>query len=73
MPMYPSIEVEHGPRFPDIKVKLSRADLENGWSLHGTVRSALPVDVRHEQFTREALAGDYQHMLWTVMDWVDFY
>lgn len=72
MPWFTDIEVEHGPRFPDIKVQLSRADLENGWSLHGTVRSALPVDVRHE-FSLDALSGDYQYLMWTAMQWVDVY
>ena len=64
----------HTPRFPDITVQLTGED-GNHWAIIGRVRLALrqggATSEEQTQFTAEATAGDYDHLLRTVMAWVD--
>ena len=60
-------------RHPDINVPLVGQD-GNAFAIMGRVRSAmkrakLPAE-EVEAFTKEATAGDYDHLLQTVMSWV---
>ena len=61
-------------RYPQITVELTGTD-GNAFAVLGKVRRALhaegvaPADV--EVFTKEAKAGDYDHLLQTCMRWVD--
>ena len=62
------------PPFPDVTVALSEMD-GNAFFILGSVRKALrrggagTADL--DEFTREATAGGYDHLLQTVMAWVD--
>lgn len=61
-------------KYPDITVKLVGED-GNAFAILGTVRKALrragiPADEIAE-FTAEATNGDYNHLLRTVLAWVD--
>lgn len=59
------------PKYPNIEVRLSGQD-GNSWSIISRVRDALRragVPGVHE-FTDEAIAGDYDDLLATVMRWV---
>jgi len=61
-------------KYPEIKVKLVGED-GNAFSILGRVRKALrnggvPQD-KIEEFTKEATSGDYDHLLQTVMNWVE--
>ena len=62
------------PRYPDVTVRLVGED-GNAFSIMGRVRGALRrADVPQdeiERFTAEAMAGDYDDLLRTVMAWVD--
>lgn len=63
-----------GVKHPDIFVPLVGED-GNAFSILGRVRSALrrggvPQD-EIAKFTEEATSGDYNHLLQTVMRWVD--
>lgn len=62
------------PRYPNIEVQLSGED-GNAFAIMGAVRRALRrADVPNaeiEEFSREAMAGDYDHLLQTCMRWVD--
>lgn len=61
------------PRFPDIEVHLVGED-GNAFAIIGRVQRALrqaevPEEVVQE-FLAEATAGDYDHLLRTVVQWV---
>ena len=61
-------------KFPNVEVRLSNKD-SNAFFILGRVRGALrkagvsEVDIN--AFTKEATAGDYDHLLQTVMKTVD--
>lgn len=62
------------PRHPEITVQLTDTD-GNAFAILGTVqralrRAGLPQEERDE-FLAEATAGDYDHLLQTVMAWVE--
>jgi hypothetical protein len=66
--------MDDGPRFPEAKVQLTGGD-GNAHVIMAKVRNALrragaPGDAI-EEFTREAMAGDYDHVLATCMRWAD--
>ena len=62
------------PKFPHIKVTLVGAD-GNAFCILGKMQRELrkakvsPDDVR--LFMKEAMSGDYDHLLQTCMKWVD--
>lgn len=61
-------------KHPEVKVKLVGED-GNAFAILGKVRQAmkrakLPAE-EIKQFTDEATAGDYDHLLQTVMQWVE--
>lgn len=62
------------PKYPKIKVKLTGRN-GNVFSIMGTVVTALrKARVEHseiEAFKKEAMAGDYKHLLESIMNWVD--
>jgi hypothetical protein len=62
------------PRYPEITVELIGTD-GNAFAVLGRVRRALSAaDVPHDEiraFINEATAGDYEHLLATVMRWVN--
>ncbi|NLS80141.1 MAG: hypothetical protein GXY76_23115 [Chloroflexi bacterium] len=62
------------PKYPQVKVKLVGED-GNAFAILGRVTKALRKGgVSREEvdaFLHEAMSGDYDHLLWTVMDWVD--
>jgi hypothetical protein len=62
------------PRCPDVSVRLVGTD-GNAFAILGRVRRALTdADVSEDDqaaFTAEATSGDYDHLLQTVMRWVD--
>jgi hypothetical protein len=62
------------PRHPDVSVRLVGTD-GNAFAILGTVRRALMaanVDADElAEFTADATSGDYDHLLQTVMRWVD--
>jgi hypothetical protein len=61
------------PKFPDVNVELVGQD-GNAFSIIGRVRGALR-DAGHSdaasEFQAEAMSGDYDHLLRTVMDYVN--
>jgi len=63
-----------GPRHPEIEVQLSGED-GNALFIIGRIRAALrragvsPEEV--QEFSREAMSGDYDNVLQTAMRWVD--
>ena len=62
-----------GPKYPDIKVRLTGAD-GNAFAILGAVskamkRAGLDASARKE-FTDEATSGDYDHLLQTCMKFV---
>lgn len=61
-------------KYPEITVQLSGRD-GNAWQMVGRTRNALRQGkVPHdeiEEFATEALSGDYDHVLQTIMAWVD--
>jgi hypothetical protein len=61
-------------RYPDVRVQLTGED-GNAFAILGRVRQALRRGgVSKEEiaaFTAEATSGDYDHLLRTVMEWVD--
>ena len=62
------------PRYPTITVPLSDQD-GNAMSIIGRVGAALKQagvsrEIRAE-FAKEAMSGDYDHVLQTVMAWVE--
>lgn len=62
------------PRYPDIKVQLTGED-GNAFAVLGRVsqklRDAGVSDDEIKAFKAEAKAGNYDHLLQTVMDWVE--
>ena len=62
------------PRYPDIKVKLVGGD-GNAFSVLGNVtramRKAGVEKPEIDAFMQEATSGDYDHLLFTCMTWVD--
>lgn len=60
------------PKYPDVKIKLTGKD-GNAFVIISRVRAKLRAaghaDVVDE-FTNEAMSGDYDHVLRTCMDWV---
>lgn len=63
-----------GPKYPKVKVKLVGTD-GNAYAIIGAVMRAMRVaglsDEERGAFSREACAGDYDHLLATAMKWVD--
>lgn len=61
-------------KYPNVKVALIGED-GNAFSILGRVEEALrKAGVSHEErslFRKEATAGDYDHLLQTVMTWVN--
>lgn len=61
------------PKYPHIHVHLIGED-GNAFSIIGRTRRALRLAAVPEsvvqEFTKEATSGDYNHLLCTVMDWV---
>jgi hypothetical protein len=60
-------------KFPDVEVQLTGED-GNAFSIISRVRRALREHASGDQiedFTKEAMAGDYDHVLQTVMAWVN--
>jgi hypothetical protein len=61
-------------KYPNVKVQLSNQD-GNAMSIIARVRRALRrADVPNdevEQFSREAMSGDYDNVIQTAMKWVD--
>ena len=61
-------------KYPEVKVKLTGED-GNAFSILGRVKRALKdAGVSAEEqsaFFKEASSGDYDHLLQTVMRWVD--
>lgn len=61
-------------KYPDVHVSLVGED-GNAMSIVGRVRRALKdagvSSSEITEFTNEALSGDYDHLLQTVMEWVD--
>jgi hypothetical protein len=67
---YPKVE----PKYPKIKVKLSGKD-GNAFNLMGIVQHAMRKGgVPREEISKcmdEAMSGDYDHLLQTLMSWVN--
>ena len=61
-------------KHPEVTVKLSGED-GNAMSIIGRTRRAMRrggvPDAELEAFTKEAMSGDYDHVLQTVMNWVE--
>jgi hypothetical protein len=64
--------MEAEPLYPEVHVKLSGEDgnaiLSRTWR---ALRRAGVVQEEIDRFTKEARAGDYDHLLRTVMKWVE--
>jgi len=62
------------PKYPNVKVNLSDSD-GNAFSIIGRVRKAMRrAGVSNEEieaFSKEAMSGDYGHVLQTVMKTVE--
>lgn len=61
-------------KFPDVEVQLSGQD-GNAFSIIGRTRGALraggATSDQLKEFADEAMSGDYDHVLQTVMKWVN--
>ncbi len=61
-------------KYPNITVKLAGED-GNAFSILGRVRKALRLanvsKEKQDEFMEEAMSDDYDHLLQTVMEWVD--
>lgn len=61
-------------KYPDIHVKLIGED-GNAYNLLGITKRALKKagisDEEIKQFMDEAMSSDYNHLLRTIMDWVE--
>ena len=61
-------------KYPGLQVKLVNED-GNAFAILGRVSKALRragvSKVERDEFMAEATSGDYNHLLKTVMDWVD--
>ena len=66
--------IREGCRYPEIKVQLSGTD-GNAWSILGAVGAALVKagvsKAERAEFVHEAIKRDYNHLLETVVLWVD--
>ncbi len=62
-----------GVKYPDVEVQLS-GEGGNAFSVMGAVRKALKragvSQIEVEAFNKEAMSGDYDHLLQTCMKWV---
>lgn len=62
------------PRYPNIEVQLSGED-GNAMAILGRVTGAMRragvSRAEREEFTTEAMGGDYDHLLQTCMKWVE--
>ena len=62
------------PKYPDITVQLVGED-GNAFAVLGKVSRALRQagvsPAERDAFTQEATAGDYDHLLQTIMRWVE--
>lgn len=62
-----------GPKFPNIEVELSGQD-GNAFGMVSRTRAALKrggaTREQEEEFFNDALSGDYDHVLQTIMAWV---
>lgn len=64
------------PKYPDIEVQLSGADGNAMFIMSRVGRALKTAGVSREEidkFYEEAKSGDYDHVLRTVMDWVETY
>lgn len=65
---------DHGPKYPEIEVQLSDED-GNAMLIIGRVtramRTARIPQPEIDAFRKEAMADDYDHLLQTVMRWVE--
>jgi hypothetical protein len=61
------------PKYPDIRVQLTGKD-GNAYNLLGLVNRALRQagisQAERDAFRQEATTGDYDHLLQTVMRWI---
>jgi len=61
-------------KYPSVKVKLVGED-GNAFMIIGRTISAMKrkgvSPVKIDEFKKEAMSGDYDHLLQTVMDWVE--
>ncbi|MYB36798.1 MAG: hypothetical protein F4Y26_05270 [Gammaproteobacteria bacterium] len=60
------------PKHPDVEVQLIGTD-GNAFAIVAKVRQALRRQVSYEaaeQYQREAIAGDYNHLLAVTQEWV---
>jgi len=62
------------PKYPDITVPLTEQD-GNAYNILGKVLKALRQagvsQAERDAFKQEATAGDYDHLLQVVMQWID--
>lgn len=62
------------PKYPHITVKLTGTD-GNAWAVLGKINEALRnggvPKAEQDAFFDEATSGDYDHLLQTVMQWVE--
>lgn len=62
------------PKYPDVTVQLSGED-GNAFSLIGrttrAMRQAMVPQEEIEAFRKQAMSGDYDNVLQTIMEWVD--
>jgi hypothetical protein len=65
---------QSNPKYPGIKVKLVGED-GNAYAIIGRVLDAMGKGrvskEEQQQFTKEAMSGDYDNLLATCMRWVD--
>lgn len=63
-------------KYPDIKVKLVGND-GNAWNIMAQVCKALRdngiPNAKIDEYTKEAMEGDYDHLLRVTMKWVEVY
>jgi hypothetical protein len=68
------IQATDGPRHPEVSVTLVGED-GNAFAILGRVTAALREagvgPEERDEFTSEAMSGNYDHLLRTVMDWVE--
>lgn len=66
--------MRRGPKYPEITVRLSGTD-GNAMALVSRVTAALRragvTNVVRDAFVKEAMSGDYDHVIQTCMAWVD--